>query len=95
MAVVIYALGTTSGAHINPAVTISLAATGRFPWREVGPYVAAQIRGSVLGSALIVGASAWSPWTEAMSAGWRRTAAGRAGRHSRFSQVSDGTAGEG
>lgn len=55
VAVVIYAFGTTSGAHINPAVTVSLAATGRFPWREVGPYVGAQLAGSVLGGVLIVG----------------------------------------
>ena len=55
VAVVIYAFGTTSGAHINPAVTVVLAATGRFPWRDVGPYVAAQLVGSLLGGLLIVG----------------------------------------
>ena len=54
VAVIIYAFGSTSGAHINPAVSIVLAATGRFPWRDVGPYVAAQVVGSVLGSLLIV-----------------------------------------
>jgi glycerol uptake facilitator protein len=42
IAVAIYAFGTTSGAHINPAVTVSLAATGRFPWGEVPAYVVAQ-----------------------------------------------------
>lgn len=56
VALVIYAFGTTSGAHINPAVTLVLAITGRFPWRDVGPYIAAQMTGSVLGGLLIVGA---------------------------------------
>ena len=55
VAIVIYAFGSTSGAHINPAVTISLAVTGRFPWRDVAPYVVAQIVGSVLGGLLIIG----------------------------------------
>ncbi len=54
VAIVIYTFGTTSGAHINPAVTVSLAVTGRFPWREVGPYVVAQLLGSVPGGLLVV-----------------------------------------
>ena len=56
IAVAIYAFGTTSGAHINPAVTVSLAATGRFPWGEVPAYVAAQLVGATAGAALIVAA---------------------------------------
>lgn len=56
VAIVIYAFGSTSGAHINPAVTFSLAVTGRFPWRDVVPYIAAQLTGSVLGGLIIVGA---------------------------------------
>jgi glycerol uptake facilitator protein len=54
VALVIYAFGTTSGAHINPAVTVSLAATRRFPWREVVPYVVAQLVGAALGGLLVV-----------------------------------------
>ena len=56
IAVAVYAFGTTSGAHINPAVSVSLAATGRFPWGEVPAYVAAQLVGATAGAALIVAA---------------------------------------
>jgi glycerol uptake facilitator protein len=54
IAIVVYGFGATSGAHINPAVSISLAAVRRFPWREVPAYVAAQLAGGVLGGLLIV-----------------------------------------
>src|SRR4028118_850370 len=47
----IYTLGDVSGAHFNPAVTTAFAVSGRLPWRTVGPYVAAQCVGAVLGSA--------------------------------------------
>ena len=56
VALVIYAFGSTSGAHINPAVTVALAATRRFPWRDVGPYVVAQLVGAGLGGLLLVAA---------------------------------------
>lgn len=45
--VVVAAGGPLSGAHINPAVTLGLWATGRFPAREVAGYVAAQCAGAV------------------------------------------------
>lgn len=53
IAVAIYAFGTTSGAHINPAVTVSLAAVRRFPWDEVPAYIGAQLAGASIGGLLI------------------------------------------
>lgn len=50
IAAVVYALGKVSGCHINPAVTFSLAATKRFPWREVPAYWTAQLVGGTLGA---------------------------------------------
>src|SRR4051794_32098669 len=46
----VYAIGKISGCHINPAVTVALAATKRFPWKEVPAYVGAQVVGAVLGA---------------------------------------------
>jgi glycerol uptake facilitator protein len=54
IAMVIYAFGSTSGAHINPAVTLSLAVVRRFPWIETVPYIAAQLVGAFGGGVLIV-----------------------------------------
>jgi glycerol uptake facilitator protein len=51
----VYALGHISGCHINPAVTVALAATGKFPWREVPGYVLAQLVGATAGALAIVG----------------------------------------
>ncbi len=50
----VYSLGHISGCHINPAVTLSLAVTGKFPWKDVAPYISAQVVGAVLGSLAIL-----------------------------------------
>ncbi|MCL7411866.1 MAG: aquaporin family protein [Methanosarcinaceae archaeon] len=46
----IYVFGHISGTHINPAVTIALWATKRFPTSDVIPYILAQLTGATLGS---------------------------------------------
>ena len=52
-AVSVYLVNAVSGAHLNPAVTIALAAIGKFPWLQVPAYVAAQMLGAIAGSVLV------------------------------------------
>lgn len=49
----VYAVGTISGAHLNPAVTIALAAIGKFARVKVAGYIAAQIAGAMFGALLV------------------------------------------
>jgi glycerol uptake facilitator protein len=51
--VAVYAVGTFSGAHLNPAVTIGLAAIGKFSWSLVPIYVVAQLLGAMLGATIV------------------------------------------
>ncbi len=49
----VYAVGQISGAHINPAVTLGLAAAGAFSWDLVPYYIAAQMVGAIIGAILV------------------------------------------
>ena len=53
VALAIYSVGRISGAHINPAVTVSLAVIGSFPWEQVPGYILAQLAGGFTGAALV------------------------------------------
>ena len=59
----IYVAGAISGAHINPAVTLGLAATGRHPWGKVLPYWLAQVLG-----AFVAGGILWFVYQGALQA---------------------------
>src|ERR1700704_1174945 len=49
----VYTIGKVSGCHINPAVTFALAATKRFPWKELPVYWLAQVVGAIVGALAI------------------------------------------
>jgi glycerol uptake facilitator protein len=49
----VYAVGGVTGAHINPAVTVSLALRRGFPWNKVPGYIAMQVLGAFVGAALV------------------------------------------
>jgi len=51
--VAVYAVGTFSGAHLNPAVTIGLASIGKFAWASVPGYIAAQMLGAFVGATIV------------------------------------------
>lgn len=49
----VFAVGSISGAHLNPAVTLALAVNGSFPWGDVPAYMLAQVIGAIIGAALV------------------------------------------
>ena len=64
----VYAAGQFSGAHLNPAVTIALAVTGKFAWNLVPTYIAGQFIGAMIGAGAVY--LAYLPhWKETKDAG--------------------------
>ncbi|WP_026907153.1 MIP/aquaporin family protein [Paucisalibacillus globulus] len=49
----VYAVGSVSGAHVNPAVTLGFASVGDFPWEKVPTYISAQIIGAFIGAVIV------------------------------------------
>ncbi|UOQ94313.1 aquaporin family protein [Halobacillus shinanisalinarum] len=49
----VYAVGSFTGAHINPAVTLGFAAAGEFPWAKVPLYISAQLIGGIIGAVIV------------------------------------------
>src|ERR1700731_2157698 len=56
-----YAIGRISGCHINPAVSFGLWAGGRFPGRDVVPYVMAQVLGAILAATVLYVVASGAP----------------------------------
>jgi aquaporin Z len=53
-----YAVGSISGGHFNPAVSIGVAAAGRMLWKDVLPYIGAQLVGGIVAAAVLFGLAA-------------------------------------
>jgi len=52
--IIVLVIGKISGAHVNPAVTISLAVIGQFKWSDVPGYLIAQFAGAIIGALAIL-----------------------------------------
>jgi len=48
-----YAIGHVSGCHLNPAVSLGLCVGGRFPAKDLIPYIIAQVLGAIVGAAIL------------------------------------------
>ena len=67
---VAYAVGHLSGAHVNPAVSVGVAAAGRLPWRDVPGYVVAQVLGAIVASWVIYLVAAGRPGADPIASGF-------------------------
>lgn len=75
----VVAIGHVSGAHLNPAVSIGLAAGGRFPVSELLPYVVAQLAGAIVAATVLYVIATGKPGFDVVASGF---AANGYGEHS-------------
>jgi aquaporin Z len=61
----VYALGPISGGHFNPAVTLGLWAGGRFPARQILPYMIVQVAGGIAASLILLAIASGKPGFDA------------------------------
>jgi aquaporin Z len=66
----VYAVGHISGGHFNPAVTVGLFAGGRFPARDVIPYIVVQVVGSIAAAAVLYLIASGKPGFDASASGF-------------------------
>ncbi len=76
-----YSLGHISGAHLNPAVTIGLWASGRRPGKDVAPYIISQVLGAIVaaGALYVIMTSNGSPINEFGANGYDEHSPGKYG----------------
>ncbi|KGC70092.1 MIP channel s family protein [Burkholderia pseudomallei] len=65
-----FAIGHISGCHLNPAVSIGLTVAGRFPARELVPYVVAQVIGATLGAFVLYLIASGKPGFDVVASGF-------------------------
>src|SRR6267142_638452 len=56
-----YAIGHISGCHLNPAVSVGLWAGGRFPAKDLAPYIVAQVVGAIIGAGILYAIASGNP----------------------------------
>jgi len=65
-----YAIGHISGCHLNPAVSIGLTVAGRFPARDLVPYIVAQVIGATLGAYVLSVIAGGAPGFDLVASGF-------------------------
>jgi aquaporin Z len=65
-----FAIGHISGCHLNPAVSVGLTVAGRFPARDLVPYIVAQVVGAVIGAFVLAQIATGKPGFDLVASGF-------------------------